>query len=78
MVREYIGTGPEAERIADRDRRAREQRKKQHKEVKELDSKLAEVEQKVGSIIELSDMMLAACLLVAGFHNRKSEWRQQK
>lgn len=77
VVKEYIGTGAEAERIAEQDRQAREQRRRQREEVKALEAKLAATQKHVDGLIERTELMLAAYLLTAGFHCHRSEWRQK-
>ena len=76
--REYIGTGPRAERIAEKDHQAREQRRLQSEVTKKLEAGLARVTQVVEAISERSEVMLAASLLVAGYRQHKSEWRKKR
>ena len=76
--REYVGKGPEAERIAEQDRLAREDRRRRRDEIKGIEAKLADATQVVDGLVERNDLMVAACLLAAGFHCHRSEWRRRR
>lgn len=76
--REYIGTGPRAERIAEEDRQAREQRRKLQSEAAELEAKVADAARLIEEVSDRTEVMLAASLLVAGFHEHKSQWRKPR
>jgi hypothetical protein len=78
MRRQYVGCGPEAERIAEQDRQAREHRDRQRKEVKRLEANVAGTKRAVEGLIEQSDLLLAACLLTTGYHHHRGEWRRRR
>lgn len=78
VVKEYVASGQAAENAAKRDKEAREQRRIQRKETEQLEAELAKVTQVVEAISERSEVLLAASLLTAGFHQYKSEWRRSR
>jgi hypothetical protein len=78
VCREYIGTGPEAERIAEQDRQAREQRRRQREVMKKLEAKLAKAKMQVDNLIEQCELLLTASLMIDGYRLRKGEWRHRK
>lgn len=78
VVKEYVASGQAAENAAKRDKEAREQRRIQRKETEQLEAELAKVTQVVEAISERSEVLLAASLLTAGFHQHKSEWRRSR
>jgi hypothetical protein len=78
VSREYIGTGPRAERIAEEDRQAREQRRKLQREAAGLEAKVADAARLIEEVLESTEVMLVASLLAAGFHEHKSQWRWRR
>jgi hypothetical protein len=76
VIKQYVGTGPEAERAAAEDQRRRELAAKQRKEVKMLEAQLSQVKTQVESVRDYSELLIAASLLAAGFHYHRGEWRK--
>lgn len=75
MCRKCIGTGLRAEQIAEQDRQAREQRRRQRKATERLEAELANAKWVIKAIFESSEVPLAASLLAPGFRHYKSQWR---
>lgn len=79
VVREYVGTGPFAEQIAEADalfRRFREQEAQaQKKEREHLEAIVAPVEE----LCEAAEILARATLLAAGYHrHNRGEWRKKR
>jgi hypothetical protein len=78
IVREYIGKGDEAERIAAIDCQARRQRE----EVRDAEGSIRRAtDDEEAPIIALhaqAEMLTRGALLVAGFHRHHRQWRRRR
>jgi len=78
VVSIYVGTGPEAEKIAQEDERFREKRKNERQfwqsriaEIEELDKECESMHKFIGNLIN-------ANFILAGYHKHKGEWRRRR
>jgi hypothetical protein len=76
VVREYVGTGPQAEQVAQEDEAARADKAlraaawKAEKEIAEA------LDEAVQSLDQGCDNLLALVLEQAGYHHHRGEWRK--
>lgn len=79
VVREYIGTGPDAELIARMDALEREKRGAEQAVQRANRVELETLDTSVNELNDLADLLARAALVVAGFrqHNR-GEWRRRR
>ena len=78
MVREYVGSGPLAEMVAEEDRTKRELEEAQREREK---SELERSEALVAPIFELSEaaeILAHAHLVAAGYHRHKGKYRRAR
>lgn len=78
VVREYVGCGPHAEMIASLDagrRREREEALRRHRE--EI-ARAEAIDEQLKELAKLSDLIVTAGLLRAGYHKHRGEWRKRR
>jgi hypothetical protein len=79
VVREYIGTGTVAELAAQMDASTRADREAKRAALRTEQEELRSLEGDLESLVELTDLVTQAALLVAGFHQHKrGEWRRRR
>lgn len=78
VVREYIGTGPLAERIAGLDEAEREDRRERLQARRQLRADLAAADAPVAALHAEVDAMVEMALVAAGFHRHKGTWRRRR
>jgi hypothetical protein len=79
VLREYVGTGPVAELIAESDALERERQKQKTLALRRAKAELAALDAELKALAENTDLVTRAALLAAGYrqHNR-GEWRKQR
>jgi hypothetical protein len=76
--REYIGSGPAADLAAALDAHRRQQRRAQREALWADREAWGEVAAVLDELIVTSDLLMQACLLVAGYHlHQRGEWRRR-
>src|SRR5262245_15183044 len=77
VVRQYLGSGPQAERAAAQDAERRRQREAED-EARRLESKRWErVETLIRELIRVTDFLVRASLIGAGYHQHdRGAWRR--
>ena len=78
VVKEYIGTGPEAELIADMDERNRAERQETIEAVRRAQHQLNEAAEPLVEFGRNLEILVQAALLAGGYHYRKGEWRRRR
>ena len=75
VIREYIGNGPEAERVAAEDAERRAHRKAERCRRQSLES----IDQEISNLYTTIEILIKAHLLLKGYrqHNR-GEWRKSR
>ena len=78
VLREYVGTGPFAEIVAQEDRTKRElagaERKGEKAELERLEALIAPVLE----LSEAAEILVRAHLIAAGYHRHKGEYRRAR
>ena len=78
VLREYVGSGPLAEIVAEEDRTKRElaeaARKREKTELERLEALIAPVEE----LSEAAEILAHAHLIAAGYHRHKGEYRRAR
>jgi hypothetical protein len=78
-VREYIGGGLVGQRAARQDEREREARQEERRRLRADHATVAEAEMPLDELCELSDLLVRAALLLAGYRqHHRGEWRRQR
>jgi len=79
VVREYLGTGPFAEALARQDAAARDQHRERADEERALCESDAALTALVDDLIESTDALAAAVLVLTGYHqHHRGEWRRRR
>ena len=78
MVREYVGSGPFAELVAEADRVARAEREAQATRDRGEREKLEGLAAPVLELSEAAEILTRAHLIAAGFRRHKGEWRRAR
>lgn len=78
LVRQYFGSGPEAEAAAEEDRLRQEARKQAALEWAELVAEQARLEQAIDDLLRQAKSLAEAALLEAGCHQHKRQWRRKR
>jgi hypothetical protein len=78
VVREYIGSGPVAELVAEADRAAREEREAAAMRERREREKLEALAAPVLELSDAADILARAHLIAAGYHRHKGEWRRAR
>lgn len=78
VVREYIGTGPAAEFIAERDESDRRQRQLDQIEFDKEREAQSLIDRKIDEETRLIQALTRAFLLVNGYHKHKGQWRKTR
>lgn len=78
VVREYIGCGPVAEAVAALDALDRLEREEANEQLREQQVAAEAVDQALKELARLSDQLVEAELLKAGYHKHKGEWRKRR
>ena len=79
VVREYVGTGPVAELMAEMDALERTRRISEREVLRAERDKTVSVEASVGALCEAVDLMVRTALLLAGYRqHRRGEWRRRR
>lgn len=78
VVKEYVGTGPEAELAAAADAQARAERHADRDRVRKAASKLAPAEAAIREMDEATTVLSHAVLFSAGFHCVNYQWRLRR
>jgi hypothetical protein len=77
VVREYIGTGPVAEFIADLDELERYQQQMERDKFKREREAQSSIDRKIDEETRLIQALTRAVLLVNGYHRHKGQWRKK-
>ena len=78
VVKEYVGTGPEAERAAEVDAKARTERDAERDRVREAAVKLAPAEATIREMDEAMIWLTHAALYATGYHRVNFQWRLRR
>lgn len=78
VVREYVGSGPFAELVAQADRVAREEREAAAMRERWGREKLEALAAPVLELSEAAEVLVRAHLIAAGCHRHKGEWRRAR
>ena len=78
VVREYVGTGYVAERIAQMDAEEREEREQVQAALKAERDRIRAQGKAVMDYCRNVDEVLTEALLAAGYHNHKGQWRRRR
>jgi len=82
VLREYVGTGPFAEIVAEADRTKREIAKaEREQEEAQHRRELERLEALAAPVLELdraAEILVRAHLIAAGYHRHKREWRRRR
>ncbi len=79
VVREYVGTGPIAELMAEMDAVERSRRMAEREALRAEREQAVSVEASVGALCEAADLMVRTALVLAGYHQHKrGEWRKRR
>ena len=79
VVREYVGTGPIAELMAEMDAVERAKSKAEREAMWAERERSASIEASVGALCEAADLMVRTALVLSGYHQHKcGEWRKRR
>ena len=79
VVREYVGTGPDAEKAATLDDLQRRRREEEAATNREERERLDALEEPVEEFYEAVEVLVGAALLAAGYHkHERGEWRKRR
>ncbi len=79
VVREYVGTGPIAELMAEMDAMERTRRTAGREAMRAEQERSASIEASVDALCETADLMAWTALVLAGYHQHKrGEWRKRR
>jgi hypothetical protein len=79
VVRIYVGTGPDAEAAAAEDAARRLARKAEFEARREEQARQKAMEAPLGELSLLTDLVLFAALILAGYHrSRRGPWRRKR
>ena len=77
VVREYLGSGPEAERAAAEDEARRSARRAALDAEKAQAALRDEADAPLTTLLEAADLLARAALVADGFHQHRGEWRRK-
>lgn len=81
-MREYVGSGPFAEMVAEADRTKRElaeaEREQEKARVRRELEKMVVLAAPVLELSEAAEILVRAHLIACGYHRRKGEWRRAR
>ena len=75
---EYVGSGFLAELIAEEDVMKRERRRLEHQAQNHEKATIKSIDCEIDSLIDSTRTLIRACLLLAGFHPHKGQWRKRR
>lgn len=78
VVREYIGTGPAAEIVAEQDELERKQRQMDREKFDRQKEVQSSIDRKIDEETRLVQALTRAVLLVNGYHKHKGQWRKKR
>jgi hypothetical protein len=82
VVREYVGSGPFAELVAEMDQVARDEREdRARRDRGEREREREKMEALIAPSVELgaaAEVLATAELVAAGYHEHKGEWRRER
>jgi hypothetical protein len=78
IERQYVGTGPFAEFVAQMDALKRQRRKEQNRAMREERESLEALDRSLEELYEAARVLTQATLLAAGFHRHRGEWRKRR
>ena len=79
MVREYVGTGPLAELVADMDAAERSRREAQALAWRAERAQLERLDGEIRDVCALADALATSALLLAGYRrHHRGEWRLRR
>ena len=78
VVKEYIGSGPDAELAAEMDTLKRAKRQAADQGVKMEEQRIEQAAAPLNELGEDVDTLLQAALMAAGFHYHRGEWRKRR
>ena len=78
QVREYVGCGRTAILAAALDKAERRKREERAAAQRDEREQLNALEAQVAATSELAELAANACLLAAGFHYHRGEWRRRR
>lgn len=77
VVRQYVGTGAEAERAAAEDDARRAARRAALEAGRDAIARLDEADAPLAALLEVADLLARAALVEDGFHEHRGEWRRK-
>lgn len=78
VLSEYIGAGPEAEKIVQEDERVKSQRNNERLAWKRRQAEIRTIDDALDSIERLTRTIINSHLLLAGYHTHRGEWRKKR
>ena len=78
VVNEYIGSGPEAEAVAEQDRQEREARAAARTAAREEMDTFKTTIRQLDELHMMTTALQTATLLQAGYHQHKGQWRKKR
>jgi hypothetical protein len=76
VVKDYVGSGPEADEAAKRDEA---ERQKRDAAVRAIKKKIAELDAIIAPLHEFADLVTEALFFVAGYHKpNRGPWRKKR
>jgi hypothetical protein len=78
IERQYVGTGPFAEFVAQMDALKRQRREEQIRAWREEREHLEALDRSLKELHEAAKVLTQATLLAAGFHQHRGEWRKRR
>jgi hypothetical protein len=78
VISEYIGFGPDAEKIAREDDLAKRKREKARLAWQHRQAEIRAMDDALDSIETITRSLVNANLLLAGYHTHKGQWRKKR
>src|SRR4051794_8594242 len=78
VVREYVGGGERGEAAQREDLQRRRERQQQRDAKRELRQRLLDVDAALDGLAAHADALVAAALVLGGFHRHKRQWRRRR
>lgn len=78
MFSEYLGVGLGADLAAMDDERKQAELEAERQALEETKAEVKEIDQELDNIEDLIRALTRACLLVAGYHPHKGQWRKRR
>ena len=78
VISEYVGYGPIAEMVSEKDEMDRQQRMQGREEFERLKTNDKNLGSELDSLIEATRACVRASLLISGFHPHRGQWRKKR